>query len=204
MLDNVDPLFSGNQGDDAARLLKQVLSKCLHVRILSTCRTKLKLGGCESDFQVDPLDFRIAFDLFLRCIPDPDIQAQVRSLPPEHIQHVLKLVTVLQGHPLSIILAAHRIVAGPDPIVQQLVQSEKSVMGLLEAQELTGVPVRQRSLRASLNLSYNLLSERGREIFHKSSLLPGGLYRQVTTLDEVLGTTSARRLSHSTGERPRS
>ena len=52
---------------------------------------------------------------------------------------------------------------------------------------MVGVPPRQRSLPASLNLSYELLSERAQEIFRKSSLLPGGLYRHVDTLDQLLG-----------------
>jgi len=97
------------------------------------------------------------------------------------------LVSALQGHPLSIFLAAHRIVFGFEPIAQQLEQATKGLVEALEIPDLVGVPPRQRSLRASLVLSYDLLSEAGKIIFRQTSLLPGGLYRHVTTLDPLLG-----------------
>ncbi|MHC1730104.1 MAG: AAA family ATPase [Syntrophobacteraceae bacterium] len=187
MLDNVDPLFSGAGAEDTARLLKKIFSECAQVRILSTCRTQLGLGGYESDFIVDQLDPESAIDLFLHSIPDYDVQSQVRHLPEEDKQHVFSLVGALQGHPLSIFLAAHRIVAEADPIVRQLKQAKKTLMEFLDAPELRGVLARQRSLRASLDLSYNLLSDSGKEFFRKSSLFPGGLYRDYSTLDELLG-----------------
>ena len=187
MLDNVDPLFTADRAEDTARLLKRLLTECPDVRILSPSRTQLHLGGYESDFLVDPLKRGVAVDLFIKCIPDQDIRARVQSLPDEQMKHVQGLVAALQGHPLSIFLAAHRIVAGPDPIVQRLEQGAASIRGLLEAPELKGVPPRQRSLRASLDLSYNLLSQHGKGLFRKSSLFPGGLYRHVSTLDSLLG-----------------
>jgi len=187
MLDNVDPLFLGELAEETARLLKQVLSDCPAVRILTTCRTKLHLGGHEADFIVDPLDSSDAVNLFLGCIPDRDIQTQVGSLPTEDFQHVINLVAALQGHPLSLFLAAYRIGVGAELITEQLRHAAERISELLEAPELKGVPARQRSLRASLDLSYNLLSERGKELFRRSSFFPGGLHRHVNTLDSLLG-----------------
>ena len=187
MLDNVDPLFDADKGVETCRLLKQLFTDCPSLRILTTCRRQLQLGGYESDFLVDPLAPQIAVSLFIQSIPDQDVRNSVQSLPPESMKHVFELVAALGGHPLSIFLAAHRIVAGFEPIAQQLEQAPKSVAKFLAAPDLVGVPPRQRSLPASLNLSYELLSERAQEIFRKSSLLPGGLYRHVDTLDQLLG-----------------
>lgn len=187
MLDNIDPLFSGDQTEETARLLKQTLSACPDLRILSTCRTKLDLGGYAFEFSVDPLDFEVALLLFLVSITDSDVRAQIQSLPPELGEHLIRLVKALEGHPLSIFLAAHWIVAGPDPIVEQLRQAERNIMKILDAPEMNGAHPRQRSLGTTLDLSYNRLSGRGREIFRKGSLFPGGLHRRMDTLDALLG-----------------
>ncbi|MHC1730102.1 MAG: tetratricopeptide repeat protein [Syntrophobacteraceae bacterium] len=187
MLDNVDPFFSGGGGEETAWLLKKIISECPRVRILSTCRTQLGLGDFEADFLADPLDSEPAADLFLHSIPDHDIQAQVRSLPAKDKQHLSSLAGALQGHPLSIFLAAHRIAAGADRIVPQLIHARESFLEFLDTPELRGVPARQKSLHASLDLSYNLLSESGKEFFRKSSQFPGGLYRGYSTLDVLLG-----------------
>lgn len=187
MLDNLDPLFTGSPKEDTARMLKLVLSECPGVRVLSTCRTQLNLGDYECDFLIDPLDPQVARILFLLCVPDREIREQVQSLPEEDMRHVFGLVASLGGHPLSVFLAAHRIGTGSAPLVEQITQVKKEIIEHLEAEELAGFPPRQRSLRASLDLSYNLLSERAKELFRKSSFFPGGLYRQVSTLDNLLG-----------------
>jgi len=187
MLDNLDPLFNADKGVETSRLLKQLLTDCPGLRMLSTCRRQLQLGGYESDVLVDPLASQVSVSLFIQAIPDQDVRNKVKSLPQKSLKYAVDLVDALQGHPLSIFLAAHRIVAGHDPIAQQLEQATKGLVKLLEAPDLVGVPPRQRSLRASMDLSYDLLSERSQEIFRKSSLLPGGLYRHVGTLDPLLG-----------------
>ena len=58
MLDNLDPLFDDGKGVETSRILKQLLTDCPGLRILTTCRRQLQLGGYESDFLVDPLDPR--------------------------------------------------------------------------------------------------------------------------------------------------
>ena len=188
MLDNIDPLFSGEKAEETAGFLNRVLTECTEIRILSTCRTQLRLGGYESDFLVDPLNDWDAIELFVDSIPDRGVRAEVKRLPPEDREEVKKLVSGLEGHPLSIFLAAHRIVAGPEPVARQLREVRKNLVKFLDAPELRGMPDRQKSLRASLALSYEMLSERGKEIFRKSSMFPGGLYRSAETLDGLLGT----------------
>ena len=182
MLDNLDQLFDDGKGVETSQLLKQLLSDCPGLRILSTCRRQLQLGGYESDFLVDPLTPEVAESLAIQSIPDQDVQRNVQSLPEGSTK---RLVAALEGHPLSIFLAAHRIVAGHDPVAQQLEQATTGLLELLNAPDLVAVPDRQKSLRASLNLSYNLLSERAQEVFR--SVLPAGLYRHVSTLDPMLG-----------------
>ena len=190
MLDNLDPLFaeaSDHLNPHPSALLKTVLSECPTVRILSTCRTLLGLGGYEWGFMVDPLDSDVAVNLLLLCIPDRDVQQQVTALSDADKRSLTRLVGMLAGHPLSIFLAAQRLVASPDPIDKQLREAGERIPQLLEVQRLRGVPERQRSIRASLDLSYNHLSDPAKDLFRKASLFPAGLYRHVSTLDDLLG-----------------
>ena len=197
MLDNLDPLFMGEGKHGAASLLVRILSECPEARFLSTCRTTLNLAGYESNFSLDPLEDPVAVELFLRTIPDEDVQEEVRALPAKYMGHLVDLVKLLHGHPLSIFLAAHRISEGPDPVSRQIVKAKENIVGFLHAPELLGLPARQRSLRASLGLSHSLLSDRGREAFRKSALFPGGISGDGSTTEELQGTAWVEGLSEA-------
>lgn len=190
MLDNVDPLFPGSSAEEASPpslLIKSMLAECPSLRILTTCRTMLYLGGYESDFLVDPIEPGPAELLFMLSIPDPDVRNQVLALPGEGKAHLERLISALEGHPLCIFLAAHRIGAGPDPVATQLAHAHQDLVALADDPKLAGLPARQRSLRASLDLSFARLSERARAFLPRAGLFPGGLYRHVSTLDDLLG-----------------
>jgi len=88
---------------------------------------------------------------------------------------------------LSIFLAAQRLQSGLDPVEKQLAKAHRKLTSLLKSSRLKAVPERQKSLQASLDLSYGLLSEPAKDILRKSSFFPGGLYRHVPTLDTLLG-----------------
>ena len=190
MLDTCDRLF-GPEGDeldpDPAMLLKTVFSECPAVRVLSTCRTKLGFGGYECDFLVDPLTSQISLNLFYEYITDSDLQKQVAALEDEPRGHLEHLIRLLDGHPLSIFLAAQRIALSSKPIEKQIEEADRSVFELLEVQRLRGVPARQRSIRVSLDLSYIQLSDEAKSLFQRASMFPTGLFRNVNTLDDLLG-----------------
>jgi tetratricopeptide (TPR) repeat protein len=190
MLDNVDPLFQDSVVEEASspsQLLKSMLAECPSLRVLTTCRTWLYLGGYEYNFLVDPIAAGPARDLFIQGIPDTDVRDQILSLPKDGKVHVERLISALEGHPLSVFLAAYRIGSGPDPVVVQLAHAHQDLAALLDDPKLTGLPVRQRSLRASLDLSFARLSERGRAFLPRAGRFPGGLFRHVPTLDNLLG-----------------
>jgi len=201
LLDNLDPLFS-LQSDSLdphpATLIKGIFSECPKVRILSTCRTKLNLGGYETDFIVDPLADKIALELFVLFIPDEDVRQKVDTLPEEDRFLLKKLVNSLGGHPLSIFLAAHRIGTGLDPIEKQLIEGHRRLTDLLQVPDLKGLSEKQKSLQASLDLSYSLLFEIAQTVFRKSSFFPGGLYSQVATLDNLLGKNWRKSIQEAT------
>ncbi len=190
LLDNIEQLFSPDSEaltPHPGSLLKAMLSSSAQLHILTTSRTKVPLGGYETNFIVDPLAGDQAWSLFLFFISDPEIKQDVLSLPNEEKLGLVKLFDLLGGHPLSLFLAAQRFMHSPEPIAAQIRQAQKQLLQLLEAPELRALPERQRSLRASLDISFRCLSPEAQDVFCKSSFFPGGLFRYVATLDPLLG-----------------
>jgi predicted ATPase/DNA-binding SARP family transcriptional activator len=125
-----------------------------------------------------------AIKLFLQsaCRAQPDFVLTGEVLPD-----VVRICQLMKGMPLGILLAAAWVALfTPGQIAAEIERS----LDFLESDE-RDAPKRQRSLRAAFDHSWNLLSERERELFSSLSVFRGGFGWE--TAGEVAGA-SAREL----------
>jgi len=172
-LDNFEHLLEGTS------LVTDILRAAPEVKIMVTSRARLSARGEHlvpvSGLQVPPpeapgtLSQYGAVQLFLRGADrvHPSFEPTVGDLT-----QVARICQLVEGMPLAILLAVSWMtMLTPAEIAAQV--SERS----LEFLETEGqdVPVRQRSMRAVLDHSWDLLSEREQEVLAGLSVFRGGL-----------------------------
>jgi transcriptional regulator with XRE-family HTH domain len=159
VLDNCEHVL-----DDCARLAHALLRACPQLTILATSREPLRVAG-EVRWRVSPLSLadRVSSpgsaepsDAVALFVDRAGLVDPAFVLTPDKHSLITEVCTRLDGLPLAIELAAARI--GSIPVRALLAQmNSASGLPLLE----TGprdVPARQRTLRATLTWSYDLLS----------------------------------------------
>lgn len=168
LLDNCEHVLDGS-----AALVHELLRSCENVAILATSREPLRVSG-ELRWPVQPLALSVAaapgdpsqvseaVQLFVeraRAV-DPDFE-----LSDEIQEVVAEVCTRLDGLPLAIELAAARIRAIP---VRALLHQLQSTGGLpLLSGGPRDAPARQRTLRATITWSYELLDPDERTLFRR-------------------------------------
>jgi predicted ATPase/DNA-binding SARP family transcriptional activator/DNA-binding CsgD family transcriptional regulator len=175
VLDNCEHLINA-----AARLTMALLDSCSRVRVLATSRESLGVMG-EQTWPVPSLSAPGARQSptvselegyeAARLFADRASKRHPRfELTPENAQAVAQVCTTLEGIPLAIELAAARVgVLSAEQISDRLEHSLK----LLTGGERTADD-RHRTLRATLDWSYELLSEPERVLFGRLSVFAGG------------------------------
>jgi predicted ATPase/DNA-binding CsgD family transcriptional regulator len=184
VLDNCEHLVEG-----CAALCNTLLHACPKLKILATSREALEVAG-ETHFAVPSLSF-----------PDPHTltstelerfesvrlfveRARYRRpdfvLDLENAPSVAEVCRRLDGIPLAIELAAARV---GTLSVAQISGRLKHSLRLLSGRDRTA-PERQRTLRAALDWSYELLDEAERELFARLSVFSGGFTLEAA---EVVG-----------------
>jgi predicted ATPase len=174
LLDNCEHLVAS-----CATLCDVLLHACPKLKILTTSREALEVAG-ETHFAVPPLSS-----------PDPNAlstgklegfesvrlfveRARYRrpefALESENASSIAEVCYGLDGIPLAIELAAARV--GTLSVTQISDRLERS-LGLLSGRDRTA-PERQRTLRAALDWSYELLDEAERKLFGRLSVFAGG------------------------------
>ena len=157
LLDNFEQLI------EVAPVVGDLLTGAPDVRILVTSRERLNLAA-EQEYQVPTLVPTEALALFT---------ARARQLKPgfEPDEHVEQICRRLDGLPLAIELAAARVkVLSPEQILDRLGKSlDLLTSGARDA------PERQRTLRATIEWSYELLEPRERELFARLSVFAGSV-----------------------------
>lgn len=161
VLDNLEQVL-----DAGVQALEPLLKNASGVRVLVTSRVPLHLYG-EQEYPVAPLVEAQAVALFT------ERAAAVRpgfELTPHNARTVSEIAARLDRLPLAIELAASRIkLLSADALLQRLDQR----LSLLSAQE-RNVPDRQRTLRRTIEWSYDLLTDAERRLFGRLAVFVGG------------------------------
>lgn len=161
VLDNLEQVL-----DAGSRALEPLLKNASGVRALVTSRVPLHLYG-EQEYPVAPLVEAQAVALFT------ERAAAVRpgfELTPDNARTVSDIAARLDGLPLAIELAASRIkLLSADALLKRLDQR----LPMLSAQD-RNVPDRQRTLRRTIEWSYDLLTDAERRLFGRLAVFVGG------------------------------
>ena len=167
LLDNFEHLL------DAATTVSDLLSMCRGVRVLVTSRTPLHVSG-EREYRLDPLPPGDASTLFVERARESG-----RELDPDAT--VDSICRRLDGLPLAVELAAARTnVLAPERLLERL----DSALPLLTG-GARDAPERQRTLRATIEWSYDLLDEAAKELFARLSVFAGSF--PLEAAEEVCG-----------------
>jgi predicted ATPase/class 3 adenylate cyclase len=160
VLDNFEQVLA------AAPPLWGISSTAPDLRVLVTSRTPLRLTG-ERTFAVPPLDLAESVRLFVERA-----EAAVADFAVENGTHeaVEEICRRLDGLPLAIELAAARVpTLPPQALLRRLDRRLKLLTG--GAQD---VEARQRTLRATIEWSYELLPAAERTLFARLAVFVGG------------------------------
>jgi predicted ATPase/class 3 adenylate cyclase len=174
VLDNFEHLLPANS------LIDDLLEAAPRLKVLITSRSILNLYG-EQEFMVPPLglpDPRVAADLDqlsqYESVALLIARAQTAKasflVTDESIRAVVEICTRLDGLPLAIELAASRVrLLEPSEIVARL---ERHLPVLSTG--ATNVPARQRTLRGTIEWSYELLPPAEQSLFACLAIFAGG------------------------------
>jgi predicted ATPase/class 3 adenylate cyclase len=155
LLDNFEHLL------DAAPAVSAALSSSKDLRVLVTSRAPLHLSG-EREYRLEPLPEADAAALFVERA-----RAIGRELAPDAT--VEAICRRLDGLPLAVELAAARTkLLAPERLLERL----DSALPLLTG-GARDAPERQRTLRATIEWSHDLLNAAGKELFARLSVFAG-------------------------------
>jgi predicted ATPase/class 3 adenylate cyclase len=150
LLDNLEQVI------ESAPELSSLLTACPNLTLLVTSRERLRVQG-EVEYPVPPLAEHGAVSLF----------CERAQLDPTN--EISELCSRLDNLPLAVELAAGRTTAlSPAQIVERLSQRLDLLKGGRDADP------RQQTLRATIEWSYELLSEEEQQLFHRVSVFAGG------------------------------
>ncbi|MDP9353318.1 MAG: tetratricopeptide repeat protein, partial [Chloroflexota bacterium] len=179
---------------DAALDVSELLASCPKLKVLATSRAPLRLYG-EQEFQVPPLELP-GTDLMLPIARFLDNEAVslftqrargVRSdfeLTEANARAVVEICRRLDGLPLAIELAAARVkLLSPQAILPRLGQRLALLTG-----GPRDLPARQRTMRDTIDWSYNLLHPAERVLFARLAVFVGG--RSLEAIEAVCHTSS--------------
>jgi predicted ATPase/DNA-binding CsgD family transcriptional regulator len=171
VLDNCEHLLAA-----VAALCRSLLPAVDDVRVLATSREPVGVAG-EVSYRLGPLGLpdlgdqaEIPVSEAVRLFADRARLADPHfALDHDSGPAVARLMLRLDGMPLAIELAAARVEALG---VAQLLDRLDDRLGLLVAKDRLAA-ARQRSLAATAQWSYELLTEQDRQVFRKLAVFPG-------------------------------
>jgi predicted ATPase/class 3 adenylate cyclase len=160
VLDNLEQL------DGAAGVIGDLLRGAPDLKVLASSQAALHVGG-EQEYALQPLADAAAVDLFVE---------RARSVRPEfkleeaNRDAVIAICARLDGLPLAIELAAVQVrLLSPGEILARITDRLDAL-----ASRQWDLPERQRTLRATVGWSYDLLPEEVRGLFRRLSVFVGG------------------------------
>jgi non-specific serine/threonine protein kinase len=169
VLDNFEQLVK------AGPVLSELLAGCPKLKVLATSRAALQLSG-EHEFPLAPLklphfseDLRKNSSIHLFVQRAQAVKADF-TLDETNAASLVEICHRLEGLPLAIELAAARIkFLSPAALLERLDDQLKILVG-----GNRDLPVRQQTLRASLDWSYSLLAPLEQMIFRRLAVFSGG------------------------------
>jgi predicted ATPase/DNA-binding winged helix-turn-helix (wHTH) protein len=174
VLDNCEHVI-----DAAANLAETFTRLCPRTTIVATSREVLRIDG-EAVYRVPPLDVpavgQAAPDYIMQYSAIELFVARTKALNAGFIPHAEDLASIaaicrhLDGMPLAIEFAAARAAVLS---VQGVAAGLRDRFALLTAGRRTALP-RQRTLRATLDWSHELLPETERRLLRRLAVFPGG------------------------------
>ena len=167
LLDNFEHLL------DAAPAVGELLAAAARLRLLVTSRAALRLGG-EHEFRLEPLDADDAAALFAERARAVGRQVE----PDETVQAICRRLDAL---PLALELAAARTkLLAPERLLERLDAALPILTG-----GARDAPERQRTLRATIEWSYDLLHAPRQELLARLSVFAGSF--PLEAAEEVCG-----------------
>jgi predicted ATPase/class 3 adenylate cyclase/Tfp pilus assembly protein PilF len=174
ILDNFEQVL------ERATFVGELVGACPKLKVLATSRIPLRLYG-EQEYLVPPLGLPDPARL-----PPPERLTQyeavrlfvqrARAVKPdfevtnENAPAVAEICARLDGLPLAIELAAARTkLLSPQALLSRLSNRLKLLKG-----GATNLPARQQTLRATIDWSYDLLTEEEKTLFGRLSVFSGG------------------------------
>lgn len=166
VLDNFEQVLA------AAQTVSEILTQCPFIKAVVTTRASLKIYG-EQEFPVSPLMTGAAMQLFeqrsMAVRPNFAVTTENRAAIEAICQR-------LDGLPLAIELAAARTKAlSPAAILDRLQSRLELLIG-----GASDLPERQKTLRRTIDWSYDLLSEGEQKLFWRFSAFVGGATIEAT------------------------
>ena len=151
LLDNLEQVL------DAAPALAELLERSPNLRLLITSRALLRIAG-EHEYPVEPLPEEDAVALF-----------QARAADSEPLEAVHAICRRLDGLPLAVELAASRTrLLSPEQLLERLEHALPVLTG-----GRRDAPERQRTLRATIEWSYQLLDPAAQQLLRRLSVFAG-------------------------------
>ena len=177
----------------AAPLVSELLAAAPHLKVLATSRESLRLAG-EQEYPVPPLSLPDEDLISVETLLESEagslfIQRAQMTRPHFQVNHtsapaVAEICARLDGLPLAIELAAVRCkLLTPQALLERL-DRDSSPLGAL-AEGVRDAPLRQRTLRDSIEWSYNLLDEDEKTLFARLAVFRGG--RSLEAIEAVCG-----------------
>ncbi len=172
VLDNVEQVV------DAAPLLADLIAACPHLALLVTSRTALRVRA-EQRFSVPTLALPATGQSLEDVVSSMAVRlfvARARAVRPEfqldadNAWAVAEICRRVDGLPLAVELAAARVGMLPPPALLQRLTHRLTALSV-GARDL---PNRQRTLRAAIDWSYDLLPEMERALFRRLAVFVGG------------------------------
>jgi predicted ATPase/class 3 adenylate cyclase len=177
---------------EAAPLVTELLGHCPELTVLATSRTRLRVSG-EREHAVPPLEVMVPGEHSGPEIAGPSEAVRLFveraqavkedfALTPDNMTTVSQICSRLDGLPLAIELAAAWIkVLPPAALLSRLEQR----LPLLTGGALD-LPARQRTMRAAIAWSYDLLAPGAQALFCRLAVFAGGF--TLAAAEAVAGT----------------
>jgi predicted ATPase len=172
VLDNLEHL------PESFAVLAELLERIPSSRVLATSRVPLRLAR-EHEFRVPPLAVPEQGAASVDEADSPAVRLYVEraraessdfELTETNVSAVVRICRALDGLPLAIELAAARVrVLGPEGTAKRL--GERLAVLTRSAPDL---PERRRSLRATIDWSYQLLDDAAQRVFRAFAVFAGG------------------------------